>query len=258
MTTSSRFRLFEEISDQAFASSGIRPGGLELTRRGLVLSEMTTGSDVLDVGCGTGVTVGHLIHERGIRAVGLDSSTKLVARGKAREASLPITMGDAAALPFPDGTFHGVLVECVLSVVQDGTQVLKECHRVLKPFGKLIVTDLYARNPDAIAELRTLPIDSCLRGAFDKNRFVQDVSVVGFSTMCFEDHSDLLLDFAARMIWAYGSLDRFWNEATCGCVDSDHLHRAVSRARPGYFLFVGSKGGDEDSSSVRTLLHEFF
>jgi arsenite methyltransferase len=242
MTRASCVTLFEELSDHAFASSGIRPGGLDLTRRGLALSELTTGSHVLDMGCGTGVTLGHLINERGIHAVGLDSSAKLVARGKAKETTRPITMGDARAVPFRDRAFHGVLLECVLSVVQDCPQVLEECYRILKPLGKLIVTDLYARNPDAIEELRNLPLNSCLRGAFDKNRFMQDVSVVGFSTMCFEDHSDLLLDFAARMIWEYGSLDRFWSEATCGCVDSATIHRAVSRARPGYFLFVGCKG----------------
>ncbi len=247
MARTSWFKLFEEISDQPFASSGIRPGGLDLTRRGLDLAGLATGSDVLDVGCGTGVTVGLLINERGIRAVGLDSSAKLVGQGKAKQADLPIAMGDAAALPFPDGAFHGVVVECVLSVVQDLEQVLKECHRVLRPLGKLIVTDLYARNPEAIEELRSLPLDSCLRGAFDIERFAQDLSVVGFRTICFEDHSDLLLDFAARMIWAYGSLDRFWNEATCGCVDSAAIHRAISRARPGYFLFVGAKGAEDEA-----------
>ncbi len=90
---------------------------------------------MLDVGCGTGVTLGHLVNERGICAVGLDSSAKLVAQGK-QAANLPITMGDAAAVPFADAAFHGVLMECVLSVVQDCKQVLKECYRILRAFGK--------------------------------------------------------------------------------------------------------------------------
>jgi arsenite methyltransferase len=258
MTNESYFKLFENISDGAFACTGVRPGGLDLTRRALALSQLGPGSRVLDVGCGSGVTVAYLLTECGIHAVGMDSSAILLAQGKARDATLPIFMADAASLPFPDALFHGLVLECSLSLVEDRTHVLEECRRVLVPSGKLIVADLYARNPESREELANLPLNSCLRGAFDKNLFVREVSHVGFSTMCFEDHSDLLLDFAARMIWAYGSLDRFWNEATCGTVDSAVIQRAVQRARPGYFLFVGRKGGDAATTDKGSRQYELF
>ena len=245
MTTDSYFKLFEHISDGAFACTGIRPGGLDLTRRGLALSQLGTGMRVLDVGCGSGVTVTYLRDECGIQAVGIDSSHLLLIKGRAADAKLPILMGDAAALPFPDGQFEGVFFECSLSLVEDYAHVLRECRRILVHSGKIIVADLYARNPEAREELMNLPLHSCLRGAFDKNLFVQEVSEAAFSTMCFEDHSDLLLDFAARMIWAYGSLDRFWSEATCNSVDSEAIQSAVRRARPGYFLYVGRKSEAE-------------
>jgi ubiquinone/menaquinone biosynthesis C-methylase UbiE len=258
MTNESYFKLFENISEGAFAQTGVRPGGLDLTRRALAIGQLGPGSRLLDVGCGSGVTVSYFRDECGIDGVGIDSSPVLLARGKARDATLPIIMADAAALPFRDGHFHGIILECSLSLVQDPTQVLGECHRILMPSGKLIVSDLYARNPESREELTNLPLNSCLRGAFDRNLLVQQVSQAGFTMMSFEDHSDLLLDFAARMIWAYGSLDQFWKEATCNTVDAGVIRRAVQRARPGYFLFVGRKGEDVPPTDARDRQYELF
>jgi arsenite methyltransferase len=250
MTESSCVKLFEQISDRAGAAMGIRPGGFDLTRRGADLAQLCAGSYVLDVGCGNGVTVGYLREKHGIHAVGIDASAKLLAQGKAREAALPITLGDAASLPFPDRVFDGLLLECSLSVVPDCTTVLGECYRVLKPSGNLIVTDLYVRNPGALKELRNLPLDSCLRGAFDKDRFLNDCMATGFALTCFEDHSGLLRDFAASMIWTYGSLDQFWSQAGRCSVDPAVVNRATRNALPGYFLFVGRKEGNQANAGM--------
>jgi arsenite methyltransferase len=135
-----------------------------------------------------------------------------------------------------------VLLECALSLVRDRTRVFLECHRVLKPLGRIIVTDIYARNPEAVPKLKNLAIHSCLRGAVDKDQFFQEYSEAGFGNVCFEDHSDLLRDFAVQMIWTYGSLDLFWKRAANCDADSAELHcSSVRRTRPGYFLFVGTK-----------------
>jgi arsenite methyltransferase len=235
--------LFERLSDEPFASAGIRPGGLGLTQRGLAIARLAPGDAALDVGCGTGVTVEFLIRERSIRALGIDSSSVLVSQGKARKPGLPLFLGDAEALPFADESFEGVLLECALSLVRDRARVLRECHRVLKPPGRIIVTDVYAGNPDTVSELRRLSIHSCLRGALDKNQFSHELSAAGFGNALFEDHSELLRDFAVQMIWAYGSLEPFWSGAASCAAASGHVHSAVRRARPGYFLCVGSKTG---------------
>jgi arsenite methyltransferase len=235
--------LFERLSDHPFASAGIRPGGLELTRRGLDLARLAPGDAALDVGCGTGVTVEFLIRERSIRALGIDSSSVLVSLGMARNASVPIFLGDAEELPFAGESFDVVLLECALSLVRDRARALQECHRVLKPLGRMIVTDIYARNPAALPELRSLPIHSCLRGALDKNQFFDEWSAAGFANGLFEDHSEMLRDFAVQMIWSCGSLEPFWS-GTAGCdADSGQRRCAVLQARPGYFLLVGSKAG---------------
>jgi arsenite methyltransferase len=240
--TSEHYRnLFEQLSDLPFTSEGIRPGGLELTRRGLALARLAPGDAVLDIGCGTGVTVAFL-REHSIRALGIDSSAVMLARGKTQNTGLPLLLGEGEALPFANESFDAVLLECALSLVQDRMRVFLECHRVLKPLGRIIVTDIYARNPEAVPKLRSLSVRSCLRGAVDKDQFFHESSEAGFGNVCFEDHSDLLRDFVVQMIWTYGSLAPFWKRVANCDVDSVEVNRAsVHQARPGYFLFVGAK-----------------
>jgi ubiquinone/menaquinone biosynthesis C-methylase UbiE len=234
-------KLFEQISNASFTATGIRPGGLDLTQQALARSKLTAGSMVLDVGCGTGVTVEYLLYERVIQAVGIDLSSILVTQGKSRDVVLPLLVGDAGVLPFSDGSFDGVLLECTLSLVRDRERVLKECHRVLRMSGRLIVTDLYARNPEAIGVLRRLSLQSCLEGALNKDEFIDQCSVVGFALDCFEDHSEMLRDFATQIVWTYGSLDRFWTETGASSSNPEWIRYAIREARPGYFLYVGCK-----------------
>ena len=75
-------RPFEQISNAPFTATGIRPGGLDLTRKVLERSKLSADSRVLDVGCGTGATVEYLRRFHAIRAVGIDSSVMLLGRGR--------------------------------------------------------------------------------------------------------------------------------------------------------------------------------
>lgn len=233
--------LFERLVDQTFALEGIRPGGLGLTRRGCDLARLAPGDAALDLGCGTGVTVSHLVRENGVDAVGIDSSSLMVARSKANEDALPILLGDAGMLPFANESFDGVFLECTLSLVSDRDRVLRECHRVLSPQGRIIVTDLYVCNPDGAEGLRNLPVRSCLQGALDKHEFLCECLAAGFRNVYFEDHSDVLRDFAVRMIWTFGSLDHFWARTERSSVDRCGVQNVICEARPGYFLSVGFK-----------------
>ena len=241
MTAPRYLNLFERIFDQPFTSSGIRPGGVELTTAAVALANLPRGARVLDVGCGTGVTVRHLRAQFGMDAFGIDSSHLLVARAKAEESTPALLIGDAGFLPFSDEAFDALFLECTLSLVRDYAEVIRECRRVLRPLGRLITTDLYAGNPRGIEDLRGLPVHSCLSGALDKDQFVDECSWTGFGLVCFEDHSRLLRDFAARIIWTYGSLERFWVEVGGSDVGPGQVQDAILTARPGYFLYVGER-----------------
>ena len=51
-------------------------------------------------------------------------------------------MGDAEALPFPDGTFDAVISNGVFNLTLNKEKALQEAHRVLKPGGRLMLADM--------------------------------------------------------------------------------------------------------------------
>lgn len=86
----------------------------------------------LDLGCGSGLYFG-VLAATGRTIVGLDRSADQlrIARGR----SPHVLRGDAAALPFPDGTFPAVATMWISTDVDDFTAVLAEVSRVLTPGG---------------------------------------------------------------------------------------------------------------------------
>ena len=128
------------------AAGGVmRPGGLALTARAVDYCAFATGTDLVDVGCGTGITVEFLRGTYGLNAIGIDPSAPILERGRQRNPDLPLLEGSGEQLPFSAGTMDGIVVECALSVMADKQKALAECNRILVPGGRLIVTDLYAR-----------------------------------------------------------------------------------------------------------------
>jgi SAM-dependent methyltransferase len=111
-------------------------------------------SDVLDLGCGDGATLGRLAagHELE-RAVGVDLLPERIARARAAWPGLEFQVADGAHLAFPDGTFDLVLAMTVFSSVprEATTAMLREIGRVLRPGGGFVWYDMRRpspRNPD--------------------------------------------------------------------------------------------------------------
>jgi arsenite methyltransferase len=234
-------KIYEHLGSTTVAADGIRPGGRVLTSRALAFCDFAKGSSVLDIGCGSGITVEYLREENALEPVGLDSSAELLARARQRTKAARLVMGSGFSLPFGAGSFHGVFLECVFSLLEDQRTALRECHRVLQVGGRIIVSDVYARDPYGIPRLRSLNTDCCLRGAMDRDHMLENLRTAGFSILLWEDHSYLLKEFAADLVWFYGSLEKFWNAVGQPSVDRDAVAEAVRQARPGYCLIVGRK-----------------
>jgi arsenite methyltransferase len=198
-----------------------RPGGLTLTERGLALCAFPPGARLLDVGCGTGDTVRYLRQARGFDCRGIDKDPGVV-QGRDHLACAP---GDR--LPCERGSQDGVLLECSLSVMDDPDQVLAECHRILAPGGRLLISDVYARGQ--AAELR-----GCLGRVETRSVLVARIEARGFMVEHFEDFSSHL-----RALWGQRVLEK-GSAALCAELGADRQRLQVIDC--GYALLVTRKG----------------
>lgn len=221
-----RPRPYESPVMIAATGATIRPGGPALTERALALCAFEPGASVLDVGCGLGASVSLMRERHGLDARGVDLSAALIAQGLARWPGLPLQVAGAAALPFADGTMDGVLMECVLSVTGDVGHVLGEAWRVLRPQGRLVLSDMYSREipsgPDgrghefrpSLRAGRTARVDysglPCMAGALSRAELEGEVDAAGFELSSWEDHTGALKSLAAEIILEHGSLAHFW------------------------------------------------
>ncbi len=214
-----------------------RPGGLELTARAVALASLGAGATILDLGCGAGQSVLYL-RTLGIDAVGIDckiGSDKQAVHGLASYAHI---VASAEDLPFPDCSVDGVLAECSVSIISNQDRVLAECARVLANGGRLMISDLYARQPEAVAQVRALK-SSCVAGMIARNEFEARLVAQGFTVDLWEDHSQALRECTARFILEHGSLEQLWN---CEGNDSaETIRTAMRAARAGYFLMVATR-----------------
>jgi ubiquinone/menaquinone biosynthesis C-methylase UbiE len=208
------------------------PGGLELTLHAIELAGMKPNARILDIGCGSGESV-QFLRAAGLDAFGVDVSLHSTNTGTCLRAS-------ASELPFADSSLDGVLVlcECSLSVMKRPAQVLTECARVLRPGGRLMISDLYARAPEAIGAIRRLQA-SCVAGIMVRAELETWMHEAGFVTEQFEDHSRMLREAAARFILEHDSIETLW--ATAPHSDAQEIASAMKQVRAGYFLVVAAR-----------------
>ncbi len=186
--------LYASALFQRIAGGTWRPGGTELTRHGLDLCAFAPGAEILDVGCGQGASLA-VLRERGLNGIGLDRECALA-------EPFPFVQADAQDPPFPDGSFDGILCECVLSLLPNTAQALCRFAALLRPEGRLLLSDLYVRSaPDRFAGQDHG--SSCLAGARPKQELEKLLIESGFTLLHFEDHTARLKELAARLIW-YG------------------------------------------------------
>lgn len=222
----------------------LRPGEFKLTEKAIEFCQLTDKHKILDLGCGKGATISYLYENYHIKAVGVDPSEKLlnIAREKCPFADFLPGTGDF--LPFEDESFHCVFAECTLSLMNDLDQTISQVHRVLKAGGWFVVTDVYAKNPDAVNELKTGSLSTCMRGLHDLDMLQEKLKNRGFDLVLSEDCSDLLKELMVKIIFLYGSMAVFWNKSmeNQDCKEGDMFQEKLKLCKPGYFILVGRKG----------------
>ena len=122
-------------------------GGLSATRELIDLCVITADKNVLDVGCGVGITPCYLAKKFGCRVVGIDVLDSMIDRSRERakregvEEVTEFRVADIRALPLGDGEFDVVMGESILAFVHDKQKGVNEAVRVLKTGGFFGVTE---------------------------------------------------------------------------------------------------------------------
>ena len=131
-----------------------------------------------------------------------------------------------------------MLAECVLSLCAEQGSVLAEMWRVLRPEGRLVLSDLYLKNG---AFACTLPEEAgCLLHAAPLEQTQTLLARCGFEVLHCADHSRELRQLAGQLIFDQGGLEAFW----CGFLgqaDARRVCRELRAAPPGYYALVARK-----------------
>lgn len=175
------------------------PGGQALTERLADALDLTPGQRVVDVAAGPGATARLLAAQRGVQVDGieLNSATVDKARNAAARAELTSAVrfhtGDAERIPLPDGEFDAVVCECAFCTFPDKRTAAAEFSRVLRPGGRVGITDITVRPGGLPAELSGLAgWVACIADARPLDDYIAILNDAGLRTIATSHHDDAL------------------------------------------------------------------
>jgi arsenite methyltransferase len=152
------------------------------------VAKLDEGETVLDLGSGGGADV--LISARRVgpsgKAIGVDMTDEMLelARTNARDAgadNVEFLKGHLEDLPLPDASVDVVISNCVINLAADKSRVLGEAARVLRPGGRLAISDVVA-DPDMDEETRAdmQQWTGCVAGALTRAEYETKLRAAGF------------------------------------------------------------------------------
>jgi ubiquinone/menaquinone biosynthesis C-methylase UbiE len=183
----------------------MHPGGVELTKRLGHRLELSSGSRVLDVASGRGASAFALSRSFGCKVTGVDLSSVCVeaARNEAFRAGLGnhvnFEIGDAESLPHHEDEFDAVICECAFCTFPDKSRAALEMARVLKPGGRLGLSDLVRRGelPPALQTLAGWI--ACIADARPESAYVGYLESAGLRPDEVEIHDEALIGLIRQM-----------------------------------------------------------
>jgi SAM-dependent methyltransferase len=185
------------------------------------LAGLRPGETVLDLGSGAGFdcflaarAVGPTGH-----VTGVDMTPEMLARAKdnaarAGQDNVEFRRGDIENLPVGSASVDVVISNCVINLTPNKGKVFAEAYRVLRPGGRLHVSDLVLTGepPDWLRD-DTTALVGCVAGASRQEEYLALITAAGFTGLAVDEDQD-------ATGWLSGALER---ENACGCCGSEAL-----------------------------------
>jgi arsenite methyltransferase len=171
------------------------------------IADLRMGETVLDLGSGAGFDCFLAAAQVGPTGlvIGVDMTPEMVSKARANAekggyANVEFRLGEIERLPVADATVDVIISNCVINLSPDKSAVFAEAHRVLKPGGRLAISDVvtFADIPAALREDTAL-YSGCVTGAAHLSVIEQLLAQAGFEEVAVEpkeESRDFMADWA--------------------------------------------------------------
>ena len=154
----------------------------------VALAGMCAGETVLDLGSGAGLDCFLAAQQVGPggAVIGVDFTQDMLDKatenaGKLGLGNVTFKHGDIEALPLADATVDVVMSNCVINLTPDKDAVFREAFRVLRPGGRLVVSDIVLSRPATEAEMQDMALlTGCISGSLPDAEYAETVRRAGF------------------------------------------------------------------------------
>jgi arsenite methyltransferase len=200
------------------------------------LAKLNPGEIVLDLGSGGGIDV--LLSAKRVgptgKAYGLDMTDEMLDlanenKRKAGAENVEFLKGEIENIPLPDNSVDVIISNCVINLSADKDRVLREAFRVLKPGGRLAVSDVVTRGAIAQAVRQSILLwVGCVAGALEDVEYRSKLSTAGFERIEIEPTRIYRVEDAREMLSA-GGIDV---DAIASEVDGKFISAFIRAVKP--------------------------
>ena len=154
-------------------------------------ASLRPGETVVDLGSGAGLDCFLAAQQVGSTGsvIGIDFTQAMIDRATESTAKLGLAnvsfrMGDIEALPVDDATVDVVISNCVINLAPDKDAVFRAAYRVLRPGGRLMVSDIALTRPATEEEMEDLALRAgCISGSLPVDQYIEAVRAAGFQNV---------------------------------------------------------------------------
>ncbi len=167
----------------------------------VAMADIREGEVVLDIGSGGGLDVFLASKKVGLRGkvIGLDMTEQMVRKAnrnakKGNYTNVEFKLADAEDIPLKDNSADLVMSNCVINLAPNKEKVYREIHRVLKPGGRFIISDLVTEKElDESIRNSLEKLVACVGGALTKKEYMSVIKRVGFGNVKILKRSPLVV-----------------------------------------------------------------